>query len=136
MNDKIYVVYNQYETYPYEDDYAETTYNLFDRYFTSEDKANDYAEYLFDYEDRFGGEYFATEVICGDDIDVAPLIEAAKQRRLEREIQGERMRRINEVENLALYHSRVTGSDYGDNLRKFKEEYADYIHNGREENIQ
>ena len=135
MNDKIYVVYNKYETYPYDDDYVETAYDLCDRYFTSEDKANDYADYLCDYENRFSGEYFVEEIVCGDDIDVAFLIEAAKQRILEKEIQGEIKRRIYEVENFALYHSRVTGSDYGDNLRKFKEEYADYIQNGREEDI-
>lgn len=129
MDGKLYVVYSQSDYY-YDDysDAKEKIYNVVGKYFTNRDNAEEYAEYL----DMTGtGDYFVDEVECGDDIDVSLLIFELKEAQRVKELANKKKNRAREVENLALYHSNVTGSNYGENLAKFKEMYADYIENGR-----
>ena len=126
MTDKLYIVYCEDGTWNKYDDY-ETHYDVTDKYFTSEEKAEQYADYL---EMASYGSFYVQEVTNGDDIDVKPLIEEVKKKELEEEIRRAKKIRHDNVDCYALYKSRVDGSSYGDNLREFKKKYADYIENG------
>lgn len=126
MNDKFYVVYSSDNIW-IDDDWCDTVYELEDKYFTSEEKAEEYMECL---EITNSGCYYVKEVACGDDFDCKPIIEEYERKQKEEELRRAKKNRIQNVDNFALYKSRVDGSDYGDNLKEFKEKFADYIENG------
>lgn len=128
MNDKLYVVYNTSEVFV-DYDWSETVYDVMDKYFTDEDQAELCADYL---NMSAHGDYSVKEVTNGDSIDYESLIEECKKRQKEKGLARAKKNRANNVDNLALYKSRVDGSDYGKNLKEFKEKYADYIENGAE----
>lgn len=128
MDGKFYVVYRQSEYYI--DDYidqTDTEYSVVQKYFTNEDSAEEYAEYL---NMADGDRYFVEEVECGDDIDVSLLIFELKEAQRVKELAREKESRAREVENMALYQSRITGEDYIDLLHKLREQYMDYVLNG------
>ena len=127
MNDKLYVVYNNTEVWI--DDWSEQAYDVMDKYFTDEDQAELCADYL---NMSTNGSYFVKEVTNGNDIDYESLIEECEKRQREKELAREKKNREYNIDNLALFKSRVDGSDYGENLKEFKEQYADYIENGAE----
>lgn len=128
MNDKLYVVYNENKVF-IDDDWSEQVYDVMDKYFTDEDQAELCADYLSMFTNS---SYFVKEVTNGNDINYESLIEECKKRQRERELARKKKNRAYNVDNLALYKSRVDGSDYGKNLKEFKEKYADYIENGAE----
>lgn len=126
MSDKLYIIYCEDGTYGKYDDY-EPHYYVTDKYFTSKEKAEEYADYL---EMVSYGTFDIQEVTNGDDIDVAPLIEECKRKEEEESKRNARKNRLNNVDCYALYKSRVEGSSYGNLLSEFKLKYADYVDNG------
>lgn len=126
MTDKLYVVYNNTEVWV-DDDWSEQAYDVMDKYFTDEDQAELCADYL---NMSTHGTYFVKEVTNGNDIDYESLIEEYEKREKEKELARKKKNRAYNVDSFALYKSRVDGSDYGENLKEFKEKYADYIENG------
>lgn len=126
MTDKFYVVYSSDNIW-IDDDWYDTVYELEEKYFTSEEKAEEYMECL---EHVNAGCYYVKEVVCGDDFDCKPIIEEYERKQKEEELRDAKRSRLQNVDNYALYKSRIDGSNYGENLKKFKAEYADYIENG------
>lgn len=129
MNDKIYVVYNEdamlYDNY----DWSETTYNVLDNYFTDENQAELYADYL---NMTTNGNCHVKEVFNGDHIDCKSLVEECKslveeykKRQIEKKLIRERNNRANDVDRYVFYKSIVDGK----NLIEFKK-YVDYIEDG------
>ena len=126
MTDKFYVVYHSDEVWV-DNDWSYVMYEMMDKYFTDEDQAELCADYL----GMIGsGDFFVQEVTSGDDIDYRPLIEEVKKKEREERMRRAKKVRSDNVECYALYKSRIDGSDFGDNLREFKNKYADYIENG------
>lgn len=127
MNDKIYVVYNEdamlYDNY----DWSETTYDVLDNYFTDENQAELYADYL---NMTTNGNCHVKEVFNGDHIDCKSLVEEYKKRQIEKKLIRERNNRANDVDRYAFYKSLVDGSDYVKNLIEFNKKYVDYIEDG------
>lgn len=128
MNDKFYVVYSSDNIW-IDEDWCDTVYELEEKYFTSAEKAEEYMECL---EHVNAGCYYVKEVVCGDDFDCKPIIEEYERKQKEEELRDAKRSRLQNVDSYALYKSRIDGSNYGENLKKFKEEYADYIENGAE----
>ena len=123
-NDNIYVVFSYTESSI--DDWSENTYQLEEHWFTSEEQAELCAEYL-NINDNCTGCFLVGEVTNGDDIDYKSLIEEEERKQKEREAHREKELRFRNVDNYALFKSRVEGRSYGETLKEFKEKYADYI---------
>ena len=123
-NDKIYVVFSQ-DSYTI-DNWYEDNYHLEEHWFTDEEQAELCAEYLSMLPDNTGC-FLVGEVTNGDDIDYRTLIEEEERKQKEREILREKELRFRNVDNYALFKSRVEGRSYGETLKEFKEKYADYI---------
>lgn len=126
MTDKLYVVYHSDEVW-IDNDWSDTVYEMMDKYFTDEDQAELCVEYL-DMTDC--GSFFVQEVTNGDDIDYKSLIEELNRKQKEESDRRARKNRAQEVDNYALYKSRIEGCSYGELLGEFKTKYADYINNG------
>lgn len=124
MNDTIYVVYSQSESCF--DGWSENAYQLEKHWFTNEEQAELCAEYL-NMSDDCTGYFFVAEITNGDDIDYKALIEEEERKQKEREVLREKELRFRNVDNYALFKSRVEGCGYGETLKEFKEKYADYI---------
>lgn len=124
MNNTIYVVYSQSESCF--DGWSENAYQLEEHWFTSEEQAELCAEYL-NMSDNTIGYFFVEEVTNGDSIDYKTLIEEEERKQKEREALREKELRFRNVDNYALFKSRVEGCGYGETLKEFKEKYADYI---------
>lgn len=129
-NDTIYVVYSQSES-SIIDCWSEDAYHLEEHWFTNEEQAELCAEYL-NMSDNRTGYFLVDEVANGDNIDYKSLIE--KEERKQKEMQALRAKesRYNNVDNYALYKSRIEGCNYYDTLKEFKEKYAYYI-DGKEQ---
>lgn len=110
MNDTIYVVCGV--DYFGFDDYTNKTIRLTDRYFTNEEQAEMYMEYLElknSHED-----YNMAELKCGDDDDYAELIKEEKERiRIKQEKEKTKKQR-DEIRNYALSKSRIEGGNLVD----------------------
>lgn len=123
-SNNIYVVFSYTESFI--DDWSENTYQLEEHWFTNEEQAELCAEYLNMSDNRTG--YFVVgEVANGDNIDYKSLIEEEERKQKEREASREKEIRFRNVDNYALFKSRVEGRSYGETLKEFKEKYADYI---------
>lgn len=127
-SNNIYVVFSYTESFI--DDWSENTYQLEERWFTNEEQAELCAEYL-NMSDNCTGCFVVGEVTNGDNIDYRTLIEEEERKQKEREAHREKEIRFRNVDNYALFKSRVEGSSYGETLKEFKEKYANYI-DGRE----
>lgn len=128
-NDTIYVVYSQSES-SIIDGWSEDACQLEEHWFTNEEQAELCAEYL-NMSDNRTGYFLVDEVTNGDSIDYKSLIEDEKRKQMEREARREKEIRFRNVDNYALFKSRVEGSSYVETLEEFREKYADYI-NGKE----
>lgn len=124
MNDKIYVVYSEDAMFYDDYDWSETTYSVLDNYFTDENQAELYADYL---NMTTNGTCHVKEVFNGDHIDCKSLVEEYEKRQIEERLIRERNNRADDVSKFALYKSRVDGSDYAKNLIEFNKKYKDYI---------
>lgn len=123
INDKIYVVFADSEVWC--DDFKENVFDLGDLWFTNEDQAERCAEYMNMI--TIGGYYSVEEVNNGDSIDYKALIEEEERKQKEREANREKEIRFRNVDNYALFKSRVEGCGYGETLKELKKKYADYI---------
>ena len=123
-SNNIYVVFSYTESSI--DDWSENTYQLEERWFTNEEQAELCAEYL-NMSDNCTGYFVVGEVTNGDNIDYRTLIEEEERKQKEREARREKELRFRNVDNYALFKSRVEGRSYGETLKEFKEKYADYI---------
>lgn len=129
MTDTIYVVFSHSE-YSI-DGWSEDAYQLEEYWFTNEEQAELCAEYL-NMSDNTTGNFLVGEVTNGDNIDYKALIEEEEQRQKERQALRAKEGRYRNVDNYALYKSRIEGCDYIETLNEFREKYADYI-NGEEQ---
>lgn len=119
MNDVIYFVYSI--DYGFLDEYDRENISLTDKYFTNEEQAEMYMDYL-----ELKGHcecYNIAELECGDDDDYTELIKEEEERiRIEQEERKKKNKRI-ELENYAVSKSRIEGGNwveiYNELLEKF-----------------
>lgn len=108
MSNIIYLVYST-EYYPVGEYDIETT-NLTDKYFTNENQAEMYMDYL-----ELKGHcesYNIAELECGDDDDYIELIKKEEERiRIEQEERAAK-NKIKELENYAISKSRIEGGNW------------------------
>lgn len=125
INDKIYVVYSQTKS-SILDTLVEDVFHLEEYWFTNEDQAWLCADYL-NMSDNYTGYFSVAEITNGDDIDYKALIEEEKRKQKTREALRAKEARFRDVDNYALYKSRVEGLNYYDALKELREKYADYV---------
>ena len=123
-NNNIYVVFSYTESSI--NGWSDETCQLEEHWFTSEEQAELCAEYL-NMSDNCTGYFLVGEVTNGDSIDYKALIEEEERKQKERQAFRAKEGRYNNVDNYALYKSRIEGCNYGETLKEFKEKYADYI---------